>query len=303
LFVQSQVPAHAQMARLLGPLATVGMLRRLVQFKEHAERQGHEGTLALLDYPALMAADILLYDADLVPVGADQTEHLQLTRELAARCNRRFGREGAPVLKVPQPYFSPAARVMSLTDGTRKMSKSDPSDAGRINLLDTPNQVRAKIRRARTDSTLGLEFDNPARPEAHNLLTLYQLLSGRSREEVAAQMAGMGYGAFKEVLTAAVNATLTPIRQRYAELRKEPGELMVVLERGRQRADEVAGQTLARVTTAMGFVRPLDQRSPERIRQGQTGIVAEREGANVPPAGQDAVPRLPGELLAAALPM
>jgi tryptophanyl-tRNA synthetase len=288
LFVQSQVPAHAQMARLLGPLATVGMLRRMIQFKEHAERQGHESSLALLDYPVLMAADILLYDADLVPVGADQMEHLQLARELAARCNRRFGSEAAPVLKVPQPYVvAAAARVMSLADGMRKMSKSDPSDAGRINLLDTPDQVRAKIRRAKTDSALGLEFDNPTRPEAHNLLTLYLLLSGRPRGEVAAEAAGMGYGAFKAVLTEAVNATLAPIRQRYAELRDDPGELMAVLDRGRQRAAEVAGGTLARVAAAMGFVPPVGHRGPEGVRHPPAEVVTDGRGANAPSPCQE----------------
>jgi tryptophanyl-tRNA synthetase len=166
------------------------------------------------------------------------------------------------VLKVPRPYVvAGAARVTSLTDGTRKMSKSDPSDAGRINLLDTPDQVRAKIRRARTDSTLGLEFDNPARPEAHNLLTLYQLLSGRPREEVA-ESAGMGFGVFKALLTEAVNATPAPIRQRYAELRDDDGQLMAVLDRRRQRDDDVGGRTLARLAAAMGFILPVGHRDP-----------------------------------------
>jgi tryptophanyl-tRNA synthetase len=275
--VQSQVLAHAHMARLLGSLATVGTLRRMIQFKEHAERQGNEGTLALLDYPVLMAADILLYDADLVPVGADQVEHLQLTRDLAARCNHCYGSEAAPVLKVPQPYIvANAARVMSLADGTRKMSKSDAKDAGRINLLDTPDQVRAKIRRAKTDSTLGLEFDNPARPEAHNLLTLYQLLSGRPREEVAAETAHMGYGVFKATLTDAVNAMLAPIRQRYTELRDDPGELMAILEHGQQRAAEIAGQTLARLAGAMGFV--------SLSGHGPGGVAGNGQGTNAPPA-------------------
>jgi tryptophanyl-tRNA synthetase len=257
LFVQSHVPAHAQLARLLGSLATVGMLRSMIQFREQAERQGHDGTLALFDYPVLMAADILLYDADLVPVGADQTEHLELTRDLAGRCNRRFGSAAAPVLRVPRPYVvAPTARVMSLVDGTRKMSKSDPNDGSRINLLDTPDQVRAKIRRARTDSVYGLEFDNPARPEVHNLLTLYHVLSGRSRAEVAAEVARMGHAQFKAVLTDVVNAALDPIRHRYAELRDHPEELRALLDRGRQRAGEVGDRTLSRVAGAMGFVSP-----------------------------------------------
>jgi tryptophanyl-tRNA synthetase len=255
LFVQSQVPAHAQLARLLGSLIPVGMLRRMTQHREKVERQGGEGSLSLLDYPVLMAADILLYDADLVPVGDDQVEHLHLARELADRCNRRYGSEAAPLLRQPRPYVvASAARVMSLTDGTRKMSKSDPNDAGRINLLDTPDQVRAKVRRAKTDSVYGLELDNPARTEAHNLLTLYQMLSGRTREEAVAEGAGMGFGAFKAVLADAVIATLAPIQQRYVELRRERSALVAILERGRRHAAEVAGRTLARVAAAMGLV-------------------------------------------------
>ncbi len=254
LFVQSQVPAHAQLARLLGSLVPVGMLRRMVQFKEQGERSGHEGSLSLLDYPVLMAADILLYDADLVPVGGDQVEHLRLTRELADRLNRRYGTGAAPVLGVPKPYVvAPAARVMSLADGTRKMSKSDPSDAGRINLLDGPDVVRAKVRRARTDSAHGLEFDNPARPEAHNLLTLYHLLSGRGRQEVAADAAGMGFGAFKALLAESVIAVLAPIQRRYAALMDDPDELLAILDRGRERAAAVADRTLALVAAAMGL--------------------------------------------------
>jgi tryptophanyl-tRNA synthetase len=267
LFVQSHVPAHAQFARLLGALASAGALRRMIQFKEKAVRQGQEGSLALLDYPVLMAADILLYDADRVPVGDDQLEHLSLTRELAGRCNRQYG----AVLRVPEPFvLAPAARVMSLTDGTRKMSKSDPADASRINLLDTPDQVRTKLRRAKTDSTLGLEFDNPTRPEAHNLLTLYHLLSGQTREQAAAECAGMGYGTFKALLAEAVNAALDPIRRRYAALRADPAELLATLDRGRRRAAEVAERTLARVSAAMGFLPVSDcaHGGPTRVVAG-----------------------------------
>jgi tryptophanyl-tRNA synthetase len=270
LFVQSHVPAHAQLARLLGSLVSVGMLRRTIQIKEKAARQGGEGNLSLLDYPVLMAADILLYDADLVPVGNDQVEHLHLTRELADRCNRRYGGT-APLLKRPAPFtVSAVGRVMSLTDGSRKMSKSDPSDASRINLLDTPDQVRAKIRRAKTDSVYGLEFDNPARPEAHNLLTLYQHLSGCTREQAAAVGAGMGFGAFKPLLAETILATLAPIRQRYSELRREKAALLVILERGRQRAVEVADRTLGRVAAAMGLVPLPQQEDSQEIASRDT---------------------------------
>jgi tryptophanyl-tRNA synthetase len=255
LFIQSHVPAHAQLARLLGSLVPVGMLRRMIQFKEKAVRQGQEGNLSLLDYPVLMAADILLYDADLVPVGSDQVEHLQLTRELADRCNRRYGSAAGSLLTLPDPFVvTPAARVMSLTDGSQKMSKSDPNDASRINLLDSPDRVRAKVRRAKTDSIRGLEFDNPARPEAHNLLTLYQLLSGRTRAEAAADGAGLGFGEFKALLAETVNATLAPIQRQYAQLRSDPAALLAILARGQERAAEVANRTLARVATAVGLL-------------------------------------------------
>jgi tryptophanyl-tRNA synthetase len=255
LFIQSQVPAHAQLARLLGSLIPVAMLRHMIQFKEKTGKQGQEGNLTLLDYPVLMAADILVYDADVVPVGADQMEHLHLTRELAERANRRYGSESAPLLKVPEPFvLAAAARIMSLTDGTKKMSKSEPNDASRINLLDSPEQVRAKLRRAKTDPTYGLEFNNPARPEAHNLLTLYQLLSGRTREEAAAEGARMGHGMFKPLLAETVIAALAPIQRRYAELRSDDGELLTILERGQEQAAEIAERTHARVASAMGLV-------------------------------------------------
>jgi tryptophanyl-tRNA synthetase len=158
------------------------------------------------------------------------------------------------------------------------MSKSDPSDVGRINLLDSPDQICAKIRRAKTDSTGGLEFDNPARPEAHNLLTLYQLLSGRTREQVVAEEAGMGFSAFKTLLAEMVNATLAPIRQRYAEPRSDQARLLGILERGRECAVEVADRTLARVAAAMGFVHPSGSRgttpSLKYSTPAKTGMVA-----------------------------
>lgn len=250
LFIQSHVHQHASLARLLSGVASVNMLRRMIQFKEKSVRQGEDVCLGLLDYPVLMAADILLYEPDLVPVGNDQQQHLQLTRDLAERFNREYG----PVFKLPEPCIvGQTARVMSLTDGTRKMSKSDPNDASRINLLDTPDQVRNKIKRAKTDAVRGLEFHNEARPEVHNLLCIFAALQNLSREQTLAQCAGMGFGQFKPLLTDAIIATLEPIQKRFKELTQDRAALMAVLRNGRDRAREVAEATLAKASLAMGF--------------------------------------------------
>ncbi len=254
LFVQSSVPAHSQLARLLGSITTVGMLRRMIQFKEKSkDGEGDGANLTLLDYPVLMAADILLYDADVVPVGDDQRQHLQLTRDLAERFNQTYG---AGLLRVPEPLVvAEVARVMSLTDGTKKMSKSDSNDGSRINLLDSPDLVVRKLKRAKTDSKLGLEFDNPERPEANNLLRLYQVTSGRSREDVANACAGMGYGQFKSLLAEAIITMLSPIQTRYNELISDKGELVHVLKEGAQRASAEAEKLLSSVEKAMGLAR------------------------------------------------
>jgi tryptophanyl-tRNA synthetase len=255
LFVQSHVLAHAHMARLIGGFASVGMLRRMIQFKEKSAQQV-DASLGLLDYPVLMAADILLYQPHLVPVGDDQTQHLQLTRDLADRFNHRFGSRSFK-LRLPEPLVTEqSARVMSLTDGTKKMSKSDSNDNSRINLLDPPDVIRAKIRKAKTDAVRGLEFGNAERPEAHNLLTLYMVLTGRSAEEVAAECADMQYGEFKTRLSDACIALLAPIQARYTELLGDKASLLAVLRSGAERAAATADQTLSRTAEAMGFLLP-----------------------------------------------
>lgn len=228
------------------------MLNRMIQFKEKSGRQGLDVCLGLLDYPVLMAADILLYDADVVPVGADQQQHLQLTADLADRFNRSYG---ANLLKMPKPLVvAETAKIMSITDGTRKMSKSDPNPGSRINLLDGPDAVRAKIKRAKTDAVRGLEFDNPERPEAHNLLTLFQVLSGKSREEALQECGGMGYGQFKPLLADTIIAALEPIQRRYQALMSDRAKLLSILDSGRRRASAVAEATLQRAALAMGFI-------------------------------------------------
>ena len=255
IFIQSQVAAHSELCWLLNCVTPLNWLERMIQFKEKSVKQGDNVSVGLLDYPVLMAADILLYDADLVPVGEDQKQHLELARDIAQqRINARFGSKENPVLNVPKPLIlKEGARVMSLTDGRSKMSKSDPNEGSRITLLDPPELITKKIKRAKTDPERGLEFGNPDRPETDNLLGLYAILSGQGRDSVATQCADMGWGQFKPLLAEAAVAALEPIQGRYKELIDHPEELDLVLEQGRQKAEAVANATLNRVRQALGF--------------------------------------------------
>ena len=256
IFVQSQVPAHSELCWLLNCVTPLNWLERMIQFKEKAVKQGDNVSVGLLDYPVLMAADILLYDADLVPVGEDQKQHLELARDIAQqRINARFGSEDAPILKVPKPLIlKDGARVMSLTDGRNKMSKSDPNEGSRITLLDPPELITKKVKRAKTDPERGLEFGNPERPETDNLLGLYALLSGKGREAAAAECAEMGWGQFKPLLAEATVAALDPIQKRYHELMEDRDQLLAVLETGQERAGAVADASVQRVRKALGFL-------------------------------------------------
>ena len=255
IFIQSQVAAHSELCWLLNCVTPLNWLERMIQFKEKSVKQGDNVSVGLLDYPVLMAADILLYDADLVPVGEDQEQHLEVARDIAQqRINARFGSKENPVLNVPKPLIlKEGARVMSLTDGRSKMSKSDPNEGSRITLLDPPELITKKIKRAKTDPERGLEFGNPDRPETDNLLGLYAILSGQGRDSVATQCADMGWGQFKPLLAEAAVAALEPIQSRYKELIDHPEELDLVLEQGRQKAEAVANATLNRVRQALGF--------------------------------------------------
>lgn len=255
IFVQSHVTAHSELAWLLNCITPLNWLERMIQFKEKALKQGENVSVGLLDYPVLMAADILLYDADKVPVGEDQKQHLELTRDIAIRINDKFGKKKEPVLKLPDPLIrQQGARVMSLTDGTKKMSKSDPSELSRIDLLDTPEEIKRKIKKCKTDPIKGLEFDNPERPECHNLLSLYQLLSEKTKEEVAAQCQDMGWGQFKPLLTETTISALQPIQEKYYSLMADRALLDSVLIDGAAKATEVAEETLLRVKKALGFL-------------------------------------------------
>ena len=255
IFVQSHVSAHSELAWLLNCVTPLNWLERMIQFKEKAVKQGENVSVGLLDYPVLMAADILLYDADQVPVGEDQKQHLELTRDIAIRINDRFGKKKEPVLKLPKPLIrKQGARVMSLTDGTKKMSKSDPSELSRISLLDSPEEIKRKIKKCKTDPVKGLEFDNPERPECHNLLSLYQLLANKTKEEVQTECTDMGWGQFKPLLVETTVAALEPIQTKYNELMAERTYLESVLQKGAVQANEVAHNTLTRVKNSLGLL-------------------------------------------------
>jgi len=257
IFVQSHVSAHSELAWLLNCITPLNWLERMIQFKEKAVKQGENVSAGLLDYPVLMAADILLYDADKVPVGEDQKQHLELTRNIALRLNDQFGKKDEPVLKLPTPLIrSEGARVMSLLDGRKKMSKSDPSEMSRINLLDPPELIQKKIKRCKTDPVKGLTFDDPERPECDNLLSLYMLLSGKTKEAVAAECQEMGWGQFKPLLVEATVEALRPIQETYQQLMTEPGYLDSVLREGQEKASAIAQQTLSRVKDALGYLPP-----------------------------------------------
>jgi len=257
IFVQSHVSAHSELAWLLNCMTPLNWLERMIQFKEKALKQGENVSAGLLDYPVLMAADILLYDADRVPVGEDQKQHLELTRNIAQRVNDQFGKKDQPVLKLPTPLIrTEGARVMSLLDGTKKMSKSDPSEMSRINLLDPPEVIQKKIKRCKTDPVKGLTFDDPDRPECDNLLSLYLLLSGKSKEAVAEECQEMGWGQFKPLLTEVMVEALRPIQEKYQQLMSEQGYLDSVLKEGQEKASAIAQQTLSRVKDALGYLPP-----------------------------------------------
>jgi tryptophanyl-tRNA synthetase len=258
IFVQSHVSAHSELTWLFNCITPINWLTDMIQFKEKAVRQGENVNTGLLDYPVLMAADILLYQADKVPVGEDQKQHLELTRDIADRFNHQFAKNKRPILKVPEPLIrKEGARVMSLTDGTKKMSKSDPAEGSRINLLDSPDLIQKKIKRCKTDLVKGLTFDDPERPECNNLLGLYQILSGKTKEEVAAECQDMGWGQFKPLLAETTIAALQPIQEKYQAVMDDKGYLESVLRQGREKAEAIAFSTLSQVKTALGYSTPL----------------------------------------------
>jgi tryptophanyl-tRNA synthetase len=250
IFRQSRVSGHAELAWLLNCIARVGELSRMTQFKDKSQRGGADSaSVGLYDYPVLQAADILLYNAHLVPVGEDQRQHLELTRTLGRRFNSLYG----DTFVAPEPMIlETGARVMALDEPTSKMSKSAPTPAGYIALLDEPDVIRRKIRRAKTDS--GSEVvASPDKPAITNLLNIYAGLTRRAVPEIEEQYRSRGYGDFKKDLAEVVVESLTPIRERTLELLEDPRELDGILEAGAERAREVASSTLHDAWAKLGL--------------------------------------------------
>jgi tryptophanyl-tRNA synthetase len=252
LFVQSHVAAHAQLAWVLGCLTGFGEASRMTQFKDKSGRAGADATtVGLFTYPVLMAADILLYDADRVPVGEDQRQHLELTRDLAQRFNTRFG----PTFVVPEPSIvRETAKIYDLQDPRSKMSKSAASNAGVLDLLDDPAVNAKKIRSAVTDAEREIRFDETAKPGVSNLLQIYAALDGRPVAALVEAYAGRGYGDLKRDLAELVVGTFEPFRRRTQALLDHEAELEALLLAGAERAEAVAVDTLARVYDRIGFV-------------------------------------------------
>ena len=249
VFVQSDVPHHAELAWLLNCVTRMSELERMTQFKDKARKQGENVGVGYFDYPVLMAADILLYQTDLVPVGEDQKQHLELTRDIAIRFNRDYGE----TFRVPEAFIPKVgARIMSLADPLKKMSKSDEeSEAGCIMLLDDADAVRRKFKRAVTDSGTEIRFD-ATRPAITNLLTIYHLLTDKSKDEIEKHFSGHGYAKLKEDLAEVTIEFLRPFQERVHSI--DDGKLDQILERGAARAEEIAATTLARAKVSMGLV-------------------------------------------------
>jgi tryptophanyl-tRNA synthetase len=251
IFMQSHVAAHAELGWLMTTLSYMGELERMTQFKDKSAGKESIGT-GLFTYPALMAADILLYNADLVPVGDDQKQHLELTRDLAYRFNQRFGQ----TFQVPEPFIPKVGgRIMSLDDASKKMSKSNPNPASFIALLDPPDVIRKKMSRAVTDSGKEVKFDLANKPEISNLISIYTHCSSLSITEIEAKYEGQGYGAFKKDLAEQVVATLEPIQQKYHDIRAS-GEITAILRQGAEEAREIANPILREAKNKMGFLLP-----------------------------------------------
>jgi tryptophanyl-tRNA synthetase len=254
VFAQSAIPAHSELCWILNGTARMGWLNRMTQWKDKAGKNREGASVALFDYPVLQAADILLYRATHVPVGEDQKQHIELTRDIALKFNTDFD---VDLFIPPEPFIGggAAARIMSLRDGRSKMSKSDPSDMSRIHLTDGDDAIVQKIRKAKTDPDPLPE--DPAllepRPEAKNLVGIYGAVTGESVEQVLARFAGQGFGDFKPALADALISLLGPLRSRLEEFRRDPAELDRILADGAARASELAAPTLAGAYRAVGL--------------------------------------------------
>jgi tryptophanyl-tRNA synthetase len=252
LFIQSHVPAHAQLMWVLSTITGFGEASRMTQFKDKSSKQGTDAaSVGLFTYPILMAADILAYQANVVPVGEDQRQHLELTRDLALRFNSRFGE----TFTVPEGYIlKETAKIYDLQNPSAKMSKSAETEAGLLKILDDPAVTAKKIMRAVTDADGEIRFDRDAKPGVANLLTIYSVLAGRSVDDVVNEYSGRGYGDLKKGLAEVVTESFSPIRERTQELLVDPAELDRILAKAADRASEVADATLAKVYDRIGFL-------------------------------------------------
>ncbi|MEM1036440.1 MAG: tryptophan--tRNA ligase [Pseudomonadota bacterium] len=255
VFAQSSVRAHSELAWVFNCVARMGWLEKMTQFKDKSGKDAERSSVGLFDYPVLQAADILIYKATHVPVGEDQKQHLELSRQIAARFNQQFNAPG--FFPEPEPLIEgPGARIMSLKDGTKKMSKSDPAETSRINLIDEPDTIAKKIKKAKTDTfgdmpeTIeGLE----GRPEVANLVGIYAALSGTTDETVIAEYGGKGFGTFKPALADLAVAHLAPITEEMRRLMSDPAEINRALTKGAEKANAVAEPIIAEVRKTVGF--------------------------------------------------
>lgn len=252
IFLQSALPEHSELAWILNCITPIGWLKRMTQFKDKAGKNQDNANVGLFTYPLLMAADILLYEADLVPVGDDQKQHLELTRDVAGAINRKFNSD---VLKTPEPLIQGVAtRVMSLRDGTKKMSKSDDSDASRIHIMDDADSIRSKIRKAKTDSKAEITYEPDSRPEIANLINIFAALGKSSVNQVVDNYTGIGFAKFKEDLAEIIVNEFSTPRSEYLKLMKDVPYLKTILNQGALGARVKAGKTLAMIKKEFGFV-------------------------------------------------
>lgn len=251
LFIQSHVSAHAELAWVLNCYTYMGELSRMTQFKDKSAKHAENINAGLLTYPVLMAADILLYQADLVPVGHDQKQHLEITRDIANRFNGIYG----DVFKIPEPYIPKVgARIMSLQNPESKMSKSDPNPNGFIGILDKPDIIRSKIKKAITDSEGSVRFDREEKPAVSNLISIYSACTGMNIEDIEKKFAGEGYGVFKSELAERIVECLSPLQEKYEQLSQDKAYLEKIYKESAEKAAYTANKTLRKVYKKVGFI-------------------------------------------------
>ncbi|HGE71043.1 TPA: tryptophan--tRNA ligase [Candidatus Poribacteria bacterium] len=249
LFIQSHIGEHCELAWILNCITPMGWMQRMTQFKEKSEKQKENVSVGLFDYPALMAADILLYQADLVPVGEDQKQHVEITRDIAQKFNSTYGE----TFKIPEPVIAEVgARIMGLDDPTKKMSKSETSQNHAVLLLDPPDAIRAKIMRATTDSLREIKFDEN-RPGIYNLLVIYELFTKKSRDEIESMYEGKGYADFKKDLAEVIIEGIRPVQEKYKEITADPAYIDSLLTKSAERLRPIAQKTLNLVKERMGI--------------------------------------------------